>query len=785
MKDTETLPNIEVGCGVASGDDSYTVGLEAAKQAMVSITTHPLSAVIIFASVSYQLNEMLSGVQSIVGDVPLFGSSSAAEICNRISSNSVVVMALASPFLKVKVGLGKRVSEDWQKAVQEAVRNEKLAPFFTPQNNAVYNEMTKEGLSCFSVLFSPGSTQDTDSKSPEILEELKRLSKGRVPFFGGAACDDMQTGGESNYVFHGNKAYSDSVVLAVFETSLQFGTAMGHGFHPTKSKVIATKVRDCEILELDGKPAADVFAELHDLNMESLVGKALFEQLAKPFGMRHVLGQYTLFVPRYLTPEKGILLAHPVPEGAQLFVMEAFEEEVIAAGRETLLRAMSQSGIGRPAVILVCSCFLRMHLLEGNIDKEISSINEIMPGVPVAGFYSAGEQGINDDHVSHHNNEAIVILLLGNELSYAARVAEQNRNLNRILEAQVAEQKRLERELVEQVHFLQTLIDNIPNPVFYKDPEGRYLGCNKALEKYLNVRREKILGKGVQDIPTADLIELHQKMDAELICKGGSVVYESKTHPKDGNAHHDIIHKALFHKADGSLGGIVSVITDITEQKHTEEALRTSEEKFMKAFQGNPTMMAISRISGEIIEINESHLKDFGLTRQEVIGKKALELGLFVHAEQYDVLRKTLKEQGFAQNLDLALRTKDGNIRHCLFSAERIELQGTEHMLVLLQDITDRKRAEEEQLHRIKLQNALEMAGTICHELNQPMQVLSGYTELLMSNLPQDEKYLGKLRIIKEQTKRVGIITEKLMALKDCSVKNYAGISEIIDIYRN
>jgi len=785
MKDKKTLPNIEVGCGVASGDDSYVVGQEAAKQAMASITLHPLSAVIIFASVSYKLDEMLSGVTSIVGDVPLFGSSSSAEICNRITVKSVVVMAIASPFLKVKVGLGKRVSEDWQKAVQEAVRNEKLAPFFTPQNNAVYNEMPKEGLSCFSILFSPGSTQDTDSKSPEILEELKRLSKGRIPFFGGAACDDMQTSGKSNYVFYGNKSYRDSVVLAIFETSLQFGTAMGHGFHPTKSKVIVTKVRGCEVLELEGKPAADVFAELHDLTRESLEGKFLFEQLAKPFGMRHMLGQYTLFVPRNITPEGGVLLAHPVPEGTLLFLMEAFEEEVITAGKDTLLRAMSRSGITHPAAILVCSCFLRMHLLEGNIDKEINAINEIMPGVPVAGFYSAGEQGINDDHVSHHNNEAIVILLFGNELSYAAQVAEHNRNLQRILEDRISEQKRLEGEFVEQVHFLQTLLDNIPNPVFYKDPDGKYLGCNKAFEKYLNVQHEEIFGKKVQDIKTADLIELHQKMDAELIRKGGSVVYDSRTSSEEGNVRHDIVHKALFHKTDGSLGGIISVVTDITERKHVEEALRASEEKFMKAFQSNPTMMSIANISGVIIEINESHLENLGLTRQEVIGKTAWDLNLIYYPEQGEILRKTIREKGFARNIDLTIRTKDRNIRHCLVSAERIELQGVKHTLLLLQDITDRKRAEEEQLQRIILQNALEMAGTICHEFNQPMQVISGYIELLMSSISPDANCQEKLRIIQEQTERMAEITQKLMALKHCSVKNYAGIGEILDIYRN
>jgi len=174
--------------------------------------------------------------------------------------------------------------------------------------------------------------------------------------------------------------------------------------------------------------------------------------------------------------------------------METIEDEVVAAGKDTLQQAMMQSGISEPAAILICSCFLRKHRLKERFNDEITAITDIMPGVPMAGFYCAGEQGTNADHVSRHNNETIVILLPGNDLSYAAQVAEENRNLHRMLEVRLAEQKRLEGELAEQVHFLQTLIDTIPSPVFYKDQEGKYLGCNKAYEEYSGISRSAIRG---------------------------------------------------------------------------------------------------------------------------------------------------------------------------------------------------------------------------------------------------------------------------------------------------
>jgi len=782
-KKAKGVPNIEVGCGVAKGADSYAAGREAASQAVRGIASHSLSAVIVFASASYHLDAMLSGVSSVVGNAPIIGASSAGEICNRTSFGSVAVMALASPFLRVSLGLGKRVSTDWLKSVHEAVDYGGLNRYFTPQDSTYYNEMAREGRSAFAMLFSPASTPDFDSYSPEILEELKRLSLGRIPFFGGAAVDALETSGYKNFVFYGNQASPDSLVLAIFETSLKFGIAMGHGFYPSKQKAVVTKVRDCHVLEMDGKPAADVFAALHDLPRETLEGKPLFEQPVKSFGMRNQLGQYTLFVPRSVTPEGGVLLAHPVPEGTPLTLMETDPDEMVAAGKDTLLRTMMQSGIARPAAILICSCFLRMHLLKDRINEEITAITDIMPGVPVAGFYSAGEQGITDDHVSRHNNEAIVILLLDNELSYAAQVAQENRILHRVLEDRLAEQQRLEVELAEQVRFLQTLIDNIPNPVFYKDPEGKYLGCNKAFEEYFEVRRDQVLGKPVQDIRTADQIEVHHKVDSDLIQNGGRVVYESTIRPNDGRLIHVITNKALFHKSDGLLGGIVASVIDITDRKHAEKTILASEEKFLKAFHSNPTMMTISTVrEGRIIEVNESFLKNMGFTRQEAVGKTAVELEAYVYPEQRDLLVRTMEEKGHVQNLEVQLYTRNGNIRHCLFSAELIELQKVEHVLVLLQDITDRKRAEDERLQRMRLQSVLDMAGTICHEFNQPMQILSGYTEILMSGAYADPKTCEKLRMIREQTARMGIITRKLMAIKDYSVQDYAGIGNIVNI---
>ena len=213
-----SVPKIEVGYGMAREDDACLAGAKASRQALGSIRNHPLSTVLVFASVRYDLHHLLSEIQNAMGDVPVFGVSTAGEICNGSHEKSVVVVALASPHLAVRIGIGGAVSADWQGAVHQAVSNPSLSPFFSAHDNTIWDEMTQRGESAFGVVFSPGNTRHADSRGHEILVELKRLSLGRLPLFGGCAADDWLM--EANYIFLGNRAYPDSVLLAVDRKSV-------------------------------------------------------------------------------------------------------------------------------------------------------------------------------------------------------------------------------------------------------------------------------------------------------------------------------------------------------------------------------------------------------------------------------------------------------------------------------------------------------------------------------------------------------------------------------------
>ncbi|WP_033365904.1 PAS domain S-box protein [Mastigocladopsis repens] len=138
----------------------------------------------------------------------------------------------------------------------------------------------------------------------------------------------------------------------------------------------------------------------------------------------------------------------------------------------------------------------------------------------------------------------------------------------------ITKRKQVEEALQEQFNFLQVLINTIPTPVFYQNAQGIYVGCNKAFEEILGLSKQQILGKSVYDIAPKDLADKYYQADLALFEQRGVQTYESSVVYNDGTKHDVIFYKATFSKADGTLGGLVGVILDISQRKHTEEALR-------------------------------------------------------------------------------------------------------------------------------------------------------------------------------------------------------------------
>lgn len=137
----------------------------------------------------------------------------------------------------------------------------------------------------------------------------------------------------------------------------------------------------------------------------------------------------------------------------------------------------------------------------------------------------------------------------------------------------ISDLKEAEESLLEQINFLQVLIDTIPAPIFYKDRNGLYLGCNKALEDYLRLPKEKILGRSVFEVTDKHIAEKYHKTDLELFKNPGKLEYEIQITYPDKTKHHFVVNKATYLNRNKEIAGIVGVILDITELKNIQADL--------------------------------------------------------------------------------------------------------------------------------------------------------------------------------------------------------------------
>lgn len=304
----------------------------------------------------------------------------------------------------------------------------------------------------------------------------------------------------------------------------------------------------------------------------------------------------------------------------------------------------------------------------------------------------------------------------------------------------VTEQKKAEEELKRQHGLLESLMDAMPSPVFFKDTSGIYLGCNKAFEEYLGRDKDEIVGKTVYDLAPEELADVYKDSDDKLLANPGTQVYETSVKYADGSLHDVIFTKATFNNGQGHIGGIVGIIVDITERKRAEEALRNSEETYRTLIESlNEGVWKIDA-EGRTTFTNRRMAEILGYSVEEMLGKHLFD---FMDDKGKKLAEENMdrRKRGVSEQHDFEFLKKDGTRIYA--SLETVPLLDTHGdyagALAGVMDITARREAEEETIAAEKKYR--ELAGTlpqvvfetdnagIITYVNEKGYELFGYTE--------------------------------------------------------
>ena len=269
------------------------------------------------------------------------------------------------------------------------------------------------------------------------------------------------------------------------------------------------------------------------------------------------------------------------------------------------------------------------------------------------------------------------------------------REFPRLVEANSAQ-----HPLSDPLRLSRELIEAMPNPVYFKDTTGRYLGCNRACEELFGLQRDDYVGKTVADVMPAEIAVLLAQSDADLYRDRKTQSFEIQIPTAQGKLRDVICQKSVFSDEQQNVIGIIGVFTDITKRKVAEDALRANDELFRLITEHVSDLIAIVDTSGRRVYTSPSY--------RALLGEEVMLLGSDsfeqIHREDRDhvlsVFQQTV-ETGKGRTVHFRFKLADGSERY-------IESQGSvilDHagvpyrVLVVSRDVTDRLTTEQRLRH--------------------------------------------------------------------------------------
>ena len=327
----------------------------------------------------------------------------------------------------------------------------------------------------------------------------------------------------------------------------------------------------------------------------------------------------------------------------------------------------------------------------------------------------------------------------------------------------ITERKYLERERTRAEEKSTTILESISDAFFSIDDNMVVTYFNQAAGVALGRRREEVTGHMLFDVfPEArgSIFEqnytrsLKEKIALSFETYFGTPPYENwydvRTYP-DRN-------------------GISVFFQIITERKRAEHELQESEEKFAKVFHYAPALITLSNVDdGTYIDVNDRFCEVSGFSREESIGKTSIDLG-WISQEDRIRLIEELQTHGHVRGIELKLLTKDKRTIHCVYEGEFIRTKNGQMLLSIAQDVTERKRLEEERLEtERKLLNAQKleslgiMAGGIAHDFNNQLAIVLGNLELGLMDQTLDPETRRNIESAVKAAKRSAELSRQML----------------------
>ncbi|MCS6840830.1 MAG: PAS domain S-box protein [Roseiflexus sp.] len=274
-------------------------------------------------------------------------------------------------------------------------------------------------------------------------------------------------------------------------------------------------------------------------------------------------------------------------------------------------------------------------------------------------------------------------------------------------------------------HFeVHRVLDALTVPIFYKDAEGRYVGCNEAFAAFLGRTRAEIIGKTAYDVAPPHLAEVYHQADLALMRQRATQVYEAEVRSAGGESRFVQFSKAPIFDAAGNVVGLVGAIQDITERKRAEQEMA----RLMEILESTPDVISMADAQGQVVYMNKAGRRLRGLpSGADLAGMRIVDLHPAWAAKIIsDEAIPTADRNGYWSG-DVAMVNASGEeipVSQVLLAHHDADGKLT-YVTSIMRDISERQRIERALREREIQEQVIEAQRAALRELSTPLLPIS------------------------------------------------------------
>jgi len=294
--------------------------------------------------------------------------------------------------------------------------------------------------------------------------------------------------------------------------------------------------------------------------------------------------------------------------------------------------------------------------------------------------------------------------------------------------------------------------------------------------RWVSANVERLIGYTPEEVHSADwwAERVHpddrERVMAQVspLLSQGSVVREYRFRHKDGT-YRWVRDEQILVRHPAGADEVIGSWSDVTARKEAELRLLESEEQYRVLFENNPHPMWVHDLDTlAFLAVNDAALRHYGYTRAEFLSMTALDIrpaeDVAAFKQQYEERRARYGFTSFISTHPYTHRKKDGTLIEVDIAANNIVFGGREARLVLATDVTEKSLLQAQLVKAQKMEAIGQLAGGVAHDFNNLLGVITGYSELLMRELPADSRERKRGEEIKRAADRAAALTRQLLA---------------------